>query len=572
MGFAFENHGHGPVAIDRDPHFGAKHAGGHRQSATTCRIDETVEKRPSLGGRRCPRKVGLCALAEPTGDGEIGDQQKLGAFVAEAAVETAVGCRQQAKVSELASQPGDLAEAVAALNGDEGDQAAADFSDDPIIDKDRGGCSALNDGSHGREGAPFRQRGPGVTISYPMGEGGAEAVSYHVGMDRRLSPLDAELAAALDGLEARSRLRVLREIGGPQGRQVDSAGRPMLLACSNDYLGLAGDPRLAAAATEAMARWGFGAGASRLISGSMTAHHALEAEIAKWKGSEAALLFNSGWHANVGTIAALVGPGDVVYSDALNHASLIDGCRLSRATVRVWPHADVRALDAMLAADAGAGGRRLVVTDSVFSMEGDEAPLEAIVEICERHGAALMVDEAHATGLLGPEGQGLVAEIGLQDRVAVQMGTLGKALGSFGAYVAGSRILIDWLINRARSFVFTTALPPAVAAASGAAIRIVAEEPERRQKALANAADLRGRLSAAGWHVLPGRLPIIPVIIGLDAATMALAARLAEAGILATGIRPPTVPEGTSRIRLTVTAAHTPQDIATIAEAFGRPD
>lgn len=572
MRFPFKDHGHGPVAFDHDPHVGAERPGGDGQSPATRLIDEAVEQRPRLGGRRRPRKVGLGALAESARDGEIGDQQEAGALVAEAALEAPVGTRKQAQITEFAGQPGDFAGTVAALDGDEGDQAAADFADDPAIDEDRGGGGALNDGSHGGQGAPFRRNRPDVPSSYPMRAGGAEAVGYHVGMDRRTSPLDAELTAALADLDARSRRRVLRELGGPQGGHVDLAGRPMLLACSNDYLGLAGDPRLAAAASEAMTRWGFGAGASRLISGSMTAHHALEAEIAEWKGSQAALLFNSGWHANVGTIAALVGPGDIVYSDALNHASLIDGCRLSRATVRVWPHADVGALDAMLATDAGSGGRRLVVTDSVFSMEGDEAPLAAIVEICERHGAALMVDEAHATGLLGPDGQGLVAEHGLQDRVAVQMGTLGKALGSFGAYVAGSRVLVDWLVNRARSFVFTTALPPAVAAASSAAIRIVRDEPERRARALTNAADLRDRLGAAGWRVLPGRLPIIPVIIGPDEATMALAARLAEAGVLATGIRPPTVPEGTSRIRLTVTAAHTSEDIAVIAEAFGRPD
>jgi 8-amino-7-oxononanoate synthase len=380
--------------------------------------------------------------------------------------------------------------------------------------------------------------------------------------------ITAALAAGLADLDARSRRRRLREIAGPQGSHVEVDGRRMLLACSNDYLGLAADPRLIQAAGEGMQRWGFGAGASRLISGSMAAHHALEAQLAAWKGSEAALLFNSGWHANVGTIAALVGPADIVYSDELNHASLIDGCRLSRATVRVYAHADAGALDGLLSADRARGGRRLVVTDSVFSMEGDEAPLGALVEVCERHGASLMVDEAHATGLLGPDGQGLVAELGLRDRVMVQMGTLGKALGSFGAYIAGSQTLIDWLVNRARSFVFTTALPPAVAAATGEAVRIVQSEPERRAHVLALAAELRSRLASDGWQVLPGRLPIIPVVIGPDDATMALAGRLAEAGILATGIRPPTVPEGTSRIRLTLTAAHSAADIGAIAAAF----
>lgn len=380
--------------------------------------------------------------------------------------------------------------------------------------------------------------------------------------------LGADLAAGLADLDAKSRRRRLRVVEGPQGSHVEVDGRRMLLACSNDYLGLAGDPRLIVAANDATARWGFGAGASRLISGSMAAHHTLEDAIAVWKGSEAALLFNSGWHANVGTIAALVGPGDIVYSDALNHASLIDGCRLSRAAVRIYRHGDPQSLASLLAADAGAGGRRLVVTDSVFSMEGDEAPLVALVEVCEQYGASLMVDEAHATGLLGPSGRGLVAELGMEGRVAIQMGTLGKALGSFGAYIAGSRTLVDWLINRARSFVFTTALPPAVAAAAHAALRIVQDEPERRAHVLALAAALRGRLTQDGWNVLPGRLPIIPVLVGPDDATMALAGRLAEAGILATGIRPPTVPEGTGRIRLTLTAAHGTEDVNAIAAAF----
>lgn len=379
----------------------------------------------------------------------------------------------------------------------------------------------------------------------------------------------AWIEASLADLDRQTRRRVLRRIDSARGPRVRIDGRELLLCASNDYLALTADPRLADAARAALGQWGMGAGASRLISGSMGPHHELESRIAEWKGTEAALLFNSGWHANVGTIAALCGPGDRVYSDALNHASLIDGCRLSRAEIRVWPHRDVEALAAMLEADARQPGRRLIVTDSVFSMDADEAPLAALCDLAERHGAWLMVDEAHATGLLGPRGQGLVADLGLGDRVAVQMGTLGKALGCFGAYVAGSRALIELLVNRARSFVFTTALPPAVAAAAQTAIDIAEHEPERRRRVQALAAELRKRLRAQGWTVLPGRVPILPVLVGDDAETMALAARLYAAGVFGVGIRPPTVPEGTSRIRLTLTAAHDEHDLDAILAAFG---
>lgn len=385
----------------------------------------------------------------------------------------------------------------------------------------------------------------------------------------KYNDLDADLAARLATLDARTRRRSLHTLDGAIGAHIRRDGRELILACSNDYLGLAADPRLIAAAHAALDAAGSGAGASRLISGHMRAHAELEATIAAWKGTEAALVFNSGYHANVGTITALVGRGDIVYSDALNHASIIDGCRLSRATVRVYPHADMAALDAMLAADAVHGGRRLVVSDAVFSMDADEAPLAALVEICARHGAWLMLDEAHSAGLLGPEGRGLAADLGLAAQVPIQMGTLGKALGSFGAYVAGSQVLIDWLVNRARSLIYTTALPPAVCAASRAAIEIVRSDDNLRARALANAAALRSALHAQGWRVLPGRVPIVPVIVGDDAATMALAKRLEARGILAVGIRPPTVPEGTARIRVTVTAAHSDADIAAIVAAFG---
>lgn len=373
---------------------------------------------------------------------------------------------------------------------------------------------------------------------------------------------------ALADLNAAGRLRVLRQIESAVGPSVRIGGRDLLLCCSNDYLGLANDARLKAAALAATERWGAGSGASRLIAGSLTPHAELESKIADWKRAEAALLFNSGYQANVGVLQALLGPGDFVYSDALNHASLIDGCRLSRAVVRVYRHGDAAHLAELLQADAKLGGKRLIVSDSVFSMDADEAPLAALCDLAERYGAWLMLDEAHAAGLLGDEGAGLASDLGLSQRVHIQMGTLGKALGSFGAYIAGSRRLIDLLINRARSFVFTTALPPAVAAASSAAIDIVRGDSALRRRALARGSDLRRLLAEQGRRVLPGRAPIVPVLVGRDDQTMALAQKLYTRGVFAVGIRPPTVPEGGARIRLTVSAAHSPAQIQTVAEAF----
>ena len=382
------------------------------------------------------------------------------------------------------------------------------------------------------------------------------------------STWDERLASTLAGLSAAARRRMLRDIATPVGPHVTVAGRELVLCASNDYLGLANDPRLKAAAIAATQSWGTGSGASRLISGSLTPHHQLEVAVAEWKGTEAALVFNSGYHANVGVLSALLSEEDIVYSDALNHASIIDGCRLSKASIRVYRHADVAHLSELLTADARRGGLRLIVTDSVFSMDADEAPLAALCDIAERFGAWLMVDEAHAGGVLGPEGAGLVSDLGLGARVQIQMGTFGKALGSFGAYVAGAQALIDVLVNRARSFVFTTALPPAVVAANLAAIDIVANDNALRARAIARGAALHQGLAKLGLNVLPGRVPIVPVVIGADGETMALADRLFALGILAVGIRPPTVPEGTARIRLTVSAAHSDADIATIVRAF----
>ncbi len=373
---------------------------------------------------------------------------------------------------------------------------------------------------------------------------------------------------ALLALEQLGRRRSLRSIESVQGPVVTVDGRLVILCCSNDYLGLAGDSRLADAAVAAIRKWGTGSGASRLISGSMSPHQQLESAVADWRGSDRALLFNSGYHANTGTLPALAGRGDFIYSDALNHASIIDGCRLSRATLRVYPHADVAALAAMMATDTG--GRQVIVTDAVFSMDADEAPLVDLTDLARRHDALLVVDEAHSAGVMGPHGRGLAADLGVESGVDLTMGTFGKALGSFGAYMAGSEAAIELLLNRARSFVFTTALPPAVCAASLAGLQIARDDAVLRQRVLDNAARLRQLLGANGWQVLPGRAPILPVIVGDDRDTMDLAARLFDRGILAVGIRPPTVPEGTARIRLTITAGHTDEHLEQIAAAFGR--
>ncbi len=375
------------------------------------------------------------------------------------------------------------------------------------------------------------------------------------------------LADRLAELEQRGLYRRLRLVEGAQAGRVRLDGREVLMLSSNNYLGLANHPALTQAAQAALERCGCGAGASRLISGSMEIHHELEDRLARLKHTQAALVFPTGYQANVGTLSALMEPGDTILSDALNHASIIDGCRLSRASTLVFRHNDVDHAAELLASCSGAG-QRLIVTDSVFSMDGDIAPLAELSRLARRHDAWLMVDEAHATGVFGPHGGGVVEELGLSAAIEIQMGTLGKALGGFGAYVAGSRQLIDWLVNRARSFVYTTALPPSVAATAVAALDIVAQEPQRRRQLWDNTAFLAEQLAGLGYSLGQTRSQILPLIIGDAGQTMALAAALLERGIFAQGIRPPTVPVGTSRIRVTPMATHTRQDMQDAVEAF----
>ena len=364
----------------------------------------------------------------------------------------------------------------------------------------------------------------------------------------------------LDSLKQSGLYRTLRRVDGDQGPTLLLDGREVVNFSSNNYLGLANHPALREAAKAAIDRYGCGSGASRLISGNMALHGELEAKIAEFKGTEAALVFNSGFQANTGVVPALVGPDDVVFSDALNHASIIDGCRLARAKIVVYEHCNMDQLQRGLQ-EAPRDGRKLIVTESLFSMDGDEAPLVEIVELAERYGAVVMIDEAHATGVYEPNGAGLIAKLDLGGRVLVQMGTLGKALGGFGAYIAGSRALRELLINRCRSFIFTTSLPPVVMAMAIAAIELVRKEPERRAALRRNCQTLRSGLQALGYKVGDSQSQILPLIVGDVDACMKFSEYLLSRGVFAQGIRPPTVPPATSRLRITLMAVHTPEQI-----------
>ena len=372
-------------------------------------------------------------------------------------------------------------------------------------------------------------------------------------------------AEELGRLEAAGLRRHPETLSSAPGPDVEIAGRPVIQLCSNDYLGLAGNPCLGQAAARAAGRWGAGSGASRLVSGTSELHRRLERALAALKGCEDAIVFSSGYLANTATIPALAGKPDAVFSDAANHASIIDGCRLSGARVVVYRHRDLADLDRALGAIEAR--RRLVVTDTVFSMDGDLAPLGGLAEVCRRRNAMLMADEAHATGVLGPRGAGALEAAGLRGDVVV-MGTLSKALGSAGGFVAGSHELVEYLRNRARGYVFDTAPAPAAMGAAVEALRIVGTEPHRRARVLAAAQRLAGGLAELGYDVLPPAAAIVPVIVGDSGDAVALSARLLAQGVFVPAIRPPSVPDGTARLRVTVTAAHTDDHLATALEAF----
>jgi glycine C-acetyltransferase/8-amino-7-oxononanoate synthase len=377
-----------------------------------------------------------------------------------------------------------------------------------------------------------------------------------------------EIEARLDELKALGLRRRTRLISGPQGPHVLLDGKPVLLLCSNNYLGLADHPRVRAAAAEAAMRWGVGAGASRLVSGTMTIHGRLEERLAEFKGRQSALLFGSGYLANTGVVAALARPGDVVFSDALNHASIIDGCRLSRAEVFVYDHCDVEHLEWGLGQAEGRGA--LIVTDSVFSMDGDVAPLAEIVDLAAAYGVRVMVDEAHGTGAVGPGGHGAVADAGLTDEIDVIVGTLGKALGSYGAFVACDRQMARYLTNVARTFIFSTALPPPAVAGALAALELLEERPRRVAKLAVNAATLRGALTHEGLDVGTSRTQIVPLIVGDADLAMQICEAALTRGVFAQAIRPPTVPAMTSRLRLAVMASHREDELRTAARILAQ--
>jgi 8-amino-7-oxononanoate synthase len=375
-----------------------------------------------------------------------------------------------------------------------------------------------------------------------------------------------DLARELAELEAkaqRRRLTVVEEV--LPGGQVRVDGQVLLNLSSNDYLGLSQDPRLISAAKKAAAQWGTGAGASRLVVGHLALHQAVEARLADFKGTEAAVIFPTGYMANVGTIAALVGPGDAIFSDRLNHASIYDGIKLSGAALKRFPHRDLNRLEQLLR-EAGSARRRLIVTDSVFSVDGDLAPLADLVALKGCYGAWLMIDEAHATGVLGAKGAGLAEALGLTAGVDIHMGTFSKALGSQGGYVAGDRRLVDYLHNRARSFIYSTALAPPVLGAIDQALEIVVHEPERRQYLLDQAESFRRDLLAAGLDLLGSATQIVPVLVGANDRTLTFAARLRDQGLMAVALRPPTVPPGQARVRFSLTAAHSRLDLARARE------
>jgi 8-amino-7-oxononanoate synthase len=375
-----------------------------------------------------------------------------------------------------------------------------------------------------------------------------------------------DLTSRLRKLEAQGLLRSRRTVTGPQGPYVEVDGQRLLAFCSNDYLGLAGHPAIAEAAKRGLDAYGTGAAASALICGHTGAHAALEARLAALVGAQRALCFSTGYMANLGILPALLERGDAVFSDALNHACLIDAARLSRADVHVYPHGDVAALARMLADCTSP--TKLVASDAVFSMDGDIAPLRAIAALCDQHDAWLLVDDAHGFGVLGEGGRGTLAHLGIASPRIVYIGTLGKAAGVSGAFVAGAKELVEWLVQRARTYVFSTGSPPALAAALVASVDLIEHEEWRREHLRALIARLRSGMKTLPWQMLPSETPIQPLVVGENGAAVALMDRLAERGIWVPAIRPPTVADGTARLRISLSAAHSHEDVDRLVQAL----
>ena len=370
--------------------------------------------------------------------------------------------------------------------------------------------------------------------------------------------LDEEIRA----LQEKGRYRFLRRLSTPQDARIVIEGKEVLNFSSNNYLGLANHPEVVAALARYAGQYGVGSGASRLISGHMDVHAELEEAVARFKGAEACLTFSAGYMANLGILSTLGGPDAAIFSDELNHASIVDGCRLSRARVEIYRHADVGHLEDLLRASSAR--TKIVVTDSVFSMDGDIAPLPGLVEVKERHGAILVVDDAHATGVLPPQGRGSAKRFGLSDRVEIQMGTFSKALGTYGAYLCATRKMVDYFINKCRPFIFNTGLPPAIAGATLVSIGILEREPERLAALWENGKAFRREMEGRGRET-GSDTAIVPILVGSDGDTMAVSGALFDRGVFVHGIRPPTVPEGTGRLRLTLMATHTEEMVRTAA-------
>jgi len=370
------------------------------------------------------------------------------------------------------------------------------------------------------------------------------------------------LTEEITALKEKGRYRFLRRLSSPQDARIVIEGREVLNFSSNNYLGLANHPEVVAALASCAGRYGVGSGASRLISGHMDVHAELEEAVARFKGAESCLTFSAGYMANLGILSTLGDADATIFSDELNHASIVDGCRLSRARVEVYRHADVTHLEDLL--KSCSSRRKIVVTDSVFSMDGDIAPLPDLVTVKERHGAILVVDDAHATGVLPPRGRGSADHFGLAGRVEIQMGTFSKALGTYGAYLCSTRKMVDYFINKCRPFIFNTGLPPAIAGATLASLGLLVREPGRLSALWENGKTFRGEMEARGRKA-GSDTAIVPILVGSDGDTMAVSRALFDRGVFVHGIRPPTVPEGTGRLRLTLMATHTAEMVRTAA-------
>ncbi|KAF0120445.1 MAG: 8-amino-7-oxononanoate synthase [bacterium] len=386
-------------------------------------------------------------------------------------------------------------------------------------------------------------------------------------------PIDQFLKEEIERLKRLGLYRDMKRIVGHIDTTVSIDGKEVILLSSNNYLGLASHPKLKEAAASALTEYGTGACASRLISGNMEIHEELERKTAKFKGCQSAIVFPTGYMANIGVITSLAMEGDLILSDELNHASIIDGCRLSGAKIKVYPHKNIEKLKEILSqgnasSSKGSYKRTLIVTDGVFSMDGDITPLPEILGIAMKEDALVIVDDAHATGVLGENGKGTAEYFGLTDEKLIHMGTFSKALGSMGGYIAGSKVIIEYLKNNARPFIYSTALPPSVCASSIAAIDIIENEPLTRKRLWENITRFRKGLTNLGYNTMESQTQIIPILIGDASLTMEFARAIFQKGVYAPGIRPPTVPEGKSRIRTSLMASHTDEQIDKVLAVF----